>query len=236
MHIICVESYGSPLAVGGVASFEVCRRSRNGVHPAQSARRRHGRVEQGHPRRAGRADDAPHRRERLRHAADHARDVRPEDRAVRPGRLAVRVVDEGYRRLHQCGGLVDGTDRVPKGCALHDAVRSRRSRLLLRTAGRALFPADRFAPLLVATRHRPTATLAPPGAADQGQQQDSVRRVALRPPPRVALDRAGVRRQRANTRSAQRDRRAAAVADHRDPGGPGGARLARQGDLSGDSR
>ena len=72
------------------------------------------------------------------------------------------------------------------------------SRLLLRTAGRALFPADRFTPLLVATRHRPAATLAPPGAADQGQQQDSVRRVALRPPPRVALDRAGVRRQRAN--------------------------------------
>ena len=143
---------------------------------------------------------------------------------------------KGIGDFTNVGGLVDGTDRVPKGCALHDAVRSRRSRLLLRTAGRALFPADGFTPLLVATRHRPAATLAPPGAADQGQQQDSVRRVALRRPARVALDRAGVRRQRANTRSAQRDRRAAAVADHRDPGGPGGARLARQGDLSGDSR
>ena len=249
MHIICglfvSGSYGSALVVGAGSFFrhrhqapsdQVCRRSCNGFHPAQPARRRHGRVEQGHARRADRADGTPHRRERVRHPADHACDVRREDRAVHPRRLAVRVVHEGYRRLLRCRRVVDGTNRVPEGRALHDVVRSRRSGLLLRAAGRSLLPTDGFDPVLAAARHHPVATLAGPGADDQGQQQNPVRRAALRRPCRVARDRAGVRRQRANTRSAHGDRRAAALAHRRNPVGPGRARPARQDHLPGRPR
>ena len=82
------------------------------------------------------------------------------------GGWAVRVVDEGDRRVHRRRYLVVGTDRVSEGRALHDAVRGRRPRLLLRAAGRALLPTDRFDPVLAAAGHHPVATLARPGAAD----------------------------------------------------------------------
>ena len=50
---------------------------------------------QAPPRRAHYADDTPYRRERVRHPAGDACDVRREDRAVHPWRVAVRVVDQG---------------------------------------------------------------------------------------------------------------------------------------------
>ena len=126
----------------------------NGVHPAQLARRRR-RVEHAATRRADHSDDTAHRPERLRDPADHACDVRREDRAVRPGRLGVRVVHQPHRRFHRRRRVVDGADRVPEGRALHHAVRSRRPRLLLRAAGRPLLPADGLDPVLAAAGHHP---------------------------------------------------------------------------------
>ena len=131
-----------------------------GFLQARYARRRLRRVDQGQPLR----EDPPHGqalgRGRLRHTRRDAPVLRRQDPALHPRRLAVRARHRRRRRFHQRGALVDRTDRVREGSALHDVVRGRGSRLRLRAVEQPVLPATGVDPLLVAAQHHSAATLA----------------------------------------------------------------------------
>ncbi len=74
----------------------------------------------------------------------------------------------GNQRLHQRRALVRRADRVREGRALHDAVRSDRTRLRLRAAEQPVLPAAGLDPVLAAARHHPAATVARPDSVDEG--------------------------------------------------------------------
>ena len=78
------------------------------------------------------------------------------------------LATEGIDGFTDVGVVVDRTHRVPEGRAVHHALRGGRPRLRVRAAEQPVLPADGFDPVLVAAQHHSAATVAEPGAADQG--------------------------------------------------------------------
>ena len=214
----------------------VARRSGVGVLAAESARRRLGGVEQGHAQRAHPADRATPGRVGIRGTRCRLPRLSAQDRALRLRRHAVRLVHQGNRRAHQHRFVVVGADRLPEGRVLHDAGRSRRTRLQLRSARRTVLPAPRVEPVLVAAWHDSVAAVAEPGAADRRYQPNSARCSALRCAARTSGAGLGLRRNGPNSRPRHRARRPSRLADHLGAGGRRRARAARQGRLPGHPR
>ena len=119
----------------------------------------------------------------------------------------------GRRRFHRRRAVVDRTDRLREGRALHDAVRGRGTWLRLRTVEQPVLPAAGIDPRPVAAQHHSAATVARPGAADEGHRPVTDRRGALRRAACGASHRLVLRRDGADPRTRHRDRCAADVAD-----------------------
>ena len=169
----------------------------------------------GHPLREDPPDGPALGRGRLRHACRDAPVLRLQDPALYPRRLVVRARHRGRRRLHRCRAVVDRTDRVRKGRALHHALRGRRSRVRVRATEQPVLSAIGIHPVLVAAQHHSTAPVAGPGSADEGHRAHAGRRGAIRRAAGDAGRCAVLRRHGTDSRARHPDRRGAAVADLR---------------------